>query len=355
MANDQLRVFIKYFPVFLKYGLSLLFQRVQALIHRYTWKPLPSSQNVVVVGGSFAGITLARRLAESLPSGYKVVLIEKNSHFNYTFDFPRYSVLPKREQRAFIPYTGIMANAPKGIFEQLQDMAINVLEGDVVELASGRKIPFAYLAIATGVTQSPPTKLWAREKAEACAELRALQAKILDARRIAVVGAGAVGVQMAGDIKSFYPEKSNMGIGIVLGERPELPRTAGWEGGELTFKGDREEQFDLIISCTGQTPNSSLLEQSFPTAISSKTKSILVKPTLQLHSVAESNAQHHNMFSLGDVAETGGPKMARAGMVQADIVQRNILALINGRRLKAYKPMSIEGSLKLSPGKVSSR
>ncbi|TVY16148.1 Fe-regulated protein 8, partial [Lachnellula arida] len=381
MANDKLRMIGKYFPVFLSYGFSLLSQRIQALIHRYTWKNLPSPQNVVVIGGSFAGITLARRLAESLPSGYKVVLVEKNSHFNYTFNFPRYSVVPKREQRAFIPYTGIMANTPKGIFEQVQDVATGVREGDV-ELASGRSIPFAYLAIATGATQSPPAKLLAREKADACAELRALQARIQDAGRIAIVGAGAVGVQMAGDIKSFYPEKSvllihsrqqllssfgaklheyvfgklqTMDIDVMLGERPELPRMAGWEGGELTFKGGREEQFDLIIPCTGQTPNSSIIEQFCPTAISPKTKRILVNPTLQLKSDVKPDTQLQNIFSLGDVAETGGPKMARAGMVQADIVQGNILALIKGSTLKTYKPMSIEGSLKLSLGKVSSQ
>lgn len=97
------------------------------------------------------------------------------------------------------------------------------------------------------------------------------------------------------------------------------------------------------------------MEQFCPTVISSKTKRILVNPTLQLKSDVKSDIQLQNIFSLGDVAETGGPKMARAGLVQADIVQGNILALINGRKLKTYKPMSIEGSLKLSLGKVSSR
>jgi len=61
------------------------------------------------------------------------------------------------------------------------------------------------------------------------------------------------------------------------------------------------------------------------------------------------------VFSLGDVAETGGPKMARAGFVQAGIVQRNILALINRAPLKDYNPISIEGLLKLSLGKVYSK
>jgi NADH dehydrogenase FAD-containing subunit len=58
------------------------------------------------------------------------------------------------------------------------------------------------------------------------------------------------------------------------------------------------------------------------------------------------------VFSLGDVAETGGPKMARAGFVHAGIVQKNILALINETSLKDYNPISIEGMLKLSLGKV---
>jgi hypothetical protein len=44
--------------------------------------------------------------------------------------------------------------------------------------------------------------------------------------------------------------------------------------------------------------------------------------------------------------------MATAGFIQAGIVQRNILARINGTPLKEYKPISIEGMLKLGLGKV---
>lgn len=59
-----------------------------------------------------------------------------------------------------------------------------------------------------------------------------------------------------------------------------------------------------------------------------------------------------NIFALGDVAETGGPKMARAGLLQAEVVRSNILSLIAGGRLKEYRPVALEGSLKLSLGKV---
>lgn len=59
-----------------------------------------------------------------------------------------------------------------------------------------------------------------------------------------------------------------------------------------------------------------------------------------------------NIFALGDVAETGGPKMARAGLLQAEVVRSNILSLIAGGKLKEYRPIALEGSLKLSLGKV---
>lgn len=61
-----------------------------------------------------------------------------------------------------------------------------------------------------------------------------------------------------------------------------------------------------------------------------------------------------NILALGDVAETSGPKMARAGMFQADIVCQNILAMIHGREPRAiYTPSEMEGGIKLTLGKVS--
>jgi hypothetical protein len=46
--------------------------------------------------------------------------------------------------------------------------------------------------------------------------------------------------------------------------------------------------------------------------------------------------------------------MARAGLVQADIIQQNIVALINGQNANAvYIPqVDFEGSIKLTLGKV---
>ncbi|TVY82277.1 Fe-regulated protein [Lachnellula suecica] len=388
MAVEMLRFIAKYLPAILPFAFSLLSERIHAFIHRFTYKSVSAPKNVVVLGGSFAGAWLALRLAESLPTGYKVVLVEKNSHFNYVFNFPRYSVLQHREQRAFIPYDGLMKKAPKGVFERVQDVAVEVRDGEI-ELASGVCVPYEYLAVATGVRQSGPAKLLASEKSEACAELRTLQGKIQGAKRIAIVGGGPVGVEITADIKTFYPEKTvilihsrsqllsnfgkrlhehvmgkmnDIGVEVLLGERPNLPQVENSEAAELVFKGGRVEHFDLvardplqgkekIIPCTGQTPNSSIIENFLPTAISPKNGQILVKSTLQVHSGPKCGTAFENIFSLGDVAETGGPKMGSAAFVQSGIVEKNILALIHGKELSEYKPMSVEGILKLTLGK----
>lgn len=99
-------------------------------------------------------------------------------------------------------------------------------------------------------------------------------------------------------------------------------------------------------------PNSKVIESLAPDAISKTTGRILVKPTLQVR-----NADHvlPAVFAMGDVAETGGPRMARAGFFQSEIAVANILSSIHERTLTAkYLPRKdIEGALKLTLGKVS--
>ena len=124
-----------------------------------------------------------------------------------------------------------------------------VRDGEI-ELASGKYVPYAYLAIATGATQSPPAKLLASPKGEAGAEVRVLQARVEKAEKVAIVGGGAVGVQLSVDIESFYKDKTvvlihlrdqllssfgvrlhefvvgklgALGVDVWLGERPTVP------------------------------------------------------------------------------------------------------------------------------------
>lgn len=61
-----------------------------------------------------------------------------------------------------------------------------------------------------------------------------------------------------------------------------------------------------------------------------------------------------NIFALGDVAEHGGPRMARAVFVQSGIVRDNIMALLRGKSsLQSYVPVDwMEVAVQLTIGKV---
>lgn len=272
MVSDYLTLlflFLRHLPSF---ALTASARKLKAMIHSYTYKSLPSTQtkNVVVVGGSFTGYFTAKHLIETLPSGYRVVLIEKNSHFNYVFAFPRFSVISGYEKFAFIPYGGLEKGAPKGIFEFAQGK-VDKVDERIIRLEDGRELEYEYLVIATGTSSALPSKVSATESLDAQQELRGLQSTIEKATRIAVVGGGAVGVELASDIKGFHPEKNvvllhsrdrllpsfgerlhqhvtkrlgEMGVEVWFNQRPQIV-----EGSHtLKLKQGEEETFDLIVS-----------------------------------------------------------------------------------------------------------
>ncbi|KAK7038145.1 apoptosis-inducing factor 2 [Favolaschia claudopus] len=359
----------------------ILRTRLATIQQKWTYKALPNSKNVVVVGGSFAGLELVKGLAARLPSGFRVTYIEKNSHMNFSFNFPRFSVVSGYEHTAFIPYDGLAKGAPAGLVTRVQGRVVDITDTHV-RLASGDEIDYEYLIIATGSSQPLPVQVTSTELVPAVKELQSVQRLVADNQKIAVIGAGAVGVELVTDIKSFFPEKdvtlvhsrsqvlnsfgkrlhdhcmqvmnNELKVRVLLNERPQLPREkALLKQQTLKFSDGREEIFDLVIACTGQRPNSALLASYLPDAISKETSRILVKPTLQISAAADTVISNPRIFAIGDVAEHGGARMARAAEMQSWVVLDNIIDMVHNRLPSAtYKPlMGIEGSIKLTLGK----
>ena len=74
--------------------------------------PRTSSTTVAVLGASYGGARAACLLAQSLPDGWRVVLVDRNSHMNHLYVLPRYAVLPGHEHKAFIPYHNVFNPPP---------------------------------------------------------------------------------------------------------------------------------------------------------------------------------------------------------------------------------------------------
>ncbi|KAF7320840.1 Pyr-redox-2 domain-containing protein [Mycena chlorophos] len=366
MALDTLRFISKIISQGFPILFTLLGGRIAALVHRATYTPYNkdgTSKRVVVLGASYAGIHLAERLAETLPSGWRVVLVEKSDKFVWQWLMPRFAAAPGLDRWApFIPYTGVGKGrtvAP-GSIELLCGEATEV--SDMTVTVGGKTIPWDMLVFATGCTQSGPGAMTNVQ------DMASFQATVAKARRVAVVGGGAVGVELVADIKSFFPDKElvriyhsrdrllpmfgprlaqhaeavlkNMGVEVVLGQRPEKV------GKHILRTAAGNEEFDLIIPCVGQRPNSGFLANIASKDISATSGHILVQPTLQTPS-------NERIFAVGDVAASGGPKMGRAATAQTEIAVKNIVAIANGRKAThAYKPkLWLEGGIKLQLGK----
>lgn len=332
------------------------------------------THNIVVIGASFAGHYAARILARSLPpdSTHRVVVVEPNSHFQFTWVLPRFCVVPHgHEHKAFVPY-GRYADAVDGALHWIRGRAARITASDVVLQDTGESIPYQYLVIATGaaVQSGLPSRVNNTDKSEGVELLRAMQQRIARAETVVVVGGGAAGVEVATDAKSLYPDKH-----IILVHSRAAPmhrfgkelQTAAMEGltrleveviledrvieeddvnGTVTLKSGRKIDCGCFINCTGQKPNSSILSTLSPASISSSGY-IKVKPSLQLVDEA-----FQNIYSCGDVTDTDVPTPnARSAMAQSIVAAENILLAIEGKKPQhEYRHSWPESFIKLTLG-----
>ncbi|KAH1820331.1 hypothetical protein KXX35_001864 [Aspergillus fumigatus] len=343
-------------------------------------------KNIIVVGGSYVGRATAQELARVIPETHRVLLIEPHSHFHHLFAFPRFAIVPGHEHKAFIPYTGIFSSVPRPSAHAVVQARVLSVSPQFVTLdrqwQDSKQIPYEYLAIATGTRLAEPAGMKSDDKVSSVQYLRNHQADIQRAKSILIVGGGAVGVQMATDLREYYPDKDvtlvqsrarvmplfheqlhelikkrfdELGVRLIVGARASVPPEGFPTNGkpfDVELTNGSKVSTEFVILATGQRPNNDLLtsltSSSSGSLINPDNGFIRVRPTLQLQ-----DERFSNIFAVGDIADTGAQKAARPGSVQAGVVARNIQALIEGRRAEEeYVPPP--AAIHLTLGMVSS-
>ncbi|OQD63243.1 hypothetical protein PENPOL_c010G08862 [Penicillium polonicum] len=325
-----------------------------------------SLRNIIVVGGSFVGRTTAQELARIVPATHRVLLTEPHSHFHHLFTFPRFAIVPGQEHKAFIPYSGIFNASPNPSSHGAVQARVLSIQPTHVELdrewQGSKQVPFDYVVLATGTRLSKPAGMDDDDKASSVEYLQKHQAGVNRSQSILIVGGGAVGVQIAADLKEYYPEKEvtvvqsrpqvmpsfhsalhdlikrrfdELGIRLITGSRVTVP-PSGFPNDGRTFDvqltNGTTESTQFVILATGQTPNNQPvadLKSSHPdgkSVVNPDNGFIRVRPTMQFL-----DEQYSNLFAVGDIADTGAQKAARPGSAQAAVVAKNIKALIEGR------------------------
>ena len=177
----------------------------------------PARPTVVVLGGGYAGIQVARPLDDLAD----VVLVEPKDDFVHNVAALRALVDPSWLERIYLPYTGLLGRG-----RVIRDRAVKA-DADRVVLASGAELFPDYLVLATGSGYPFPAKSDVTGTGAAHGKVRSTHAMLAAAGRVLLVGAGPVGIELAGEIKAVWPGKQVTLIDVaddVLGERyrPDL-------------------------------------------------------------------------------------------------------------------------------------
>ncbi|GAA6019820.1 hypothetical protein JCM11491_000283 [Sporobolomyces phaffii] len=375
-------------------------------------RTLPPTRNVVVLGASYAGARAAELLSRTLPSTHRVVVIDRQSHFNHLYLHPRVSVVPGHAKKVFVPTAGLLPKEetprPSGhviihasataitdkyieldrdlleherdlegdqdqvdkLTEELQDAKLDAEKSK--KALAGRRISWDYMIYALGSTLPPPLYSLSRTKKTGVAFLEAQQSLIANADSILIAGGGALGIQFATDISDLYNNPENaehipeacrpakkkritivhsrdrflplykqevhdevmkrleeLGVDVVLGERLQLPEDdKPGETKTVRTSTGKVIEYDLLMRCTGQKPNSQLMQGYLPETIDSHGY-VKIRPTLQLDASEVSpkkfNEKLDRIYSIGDCAAAGVIKAGHTGWNQAGVAVQNIM------------------------------
>ncbi|ORX69881.1 FAD/NAD(P)-binding domain-containing protein, partial [Linderina pennispora] len=294
--------------------------------------------NVVVVGGSWAGVKAIRTLLNLVQSDYpnlRVTLVERRAHYFHITGAIRGMVDPSYAQRMCIPYDRMFSTAgiPNASHTFIQGTLAQA-HGRFIDLESGQRIFFDYLILSTGSQYHSLPVVQSTHYHEAQELFASMRASIQRAKRILVVGGGAVGVGLCGEIADHYPDKTltighnrkhllngdladsfassaekkltRMGVRLMLGETvmpsPNSPRNFVTPDALQVFttKSGKTIECDLAIWTTGGRPETCYMSTLAPSnwerpLVDAVRNRIHVRPTLQLD-----DDLYPHIFAIGD-------------------------------------------------------
>jgi NADH dehydrogenase FAD-containing subunit len=325
-------------------------------------------KRIAIVGGGYAGMMLARALDDAA----EVTLIEPREAFVHNVAAIRAIVEPVWLDRLILPYDRLLKHG-----RVLQDRAV-VIEPGGLRLAGAGALEADIVVIATGSSYARPFKPEGEGVAAFRAALLDAHAKLASARSVAIVGAGAVGVELAGEVavgmagkrinlisggaKLFPDFTASLGRRLeaelaALGVRLHLATTAeGLAGidlpisGPLAIAGADAIDADLVFPALGARVDNALLKTLAGTTFD-RLGRVMVDPWLR-------PAGESHVFALGDVAATGDLMTIVAISRQAPWLARTLKAILAGKStqvLPAYKPWRAPPILvPLGPGRGAS-
>jgi NADH dehydrogenase FAD-containing subunit len=309
------------------------------------------SSTVVVVGGGYGGAAVAKALEPDAD----VVLVDPRDAFVNAAGSLRALAQPDWAGSIFFPFETLLTRGTA-----VRERAISADPGGVT-LASGRRIEADYLVLATGSSYAYPAKPRADSTREALDDLRRSHKELAGAERVLILGAGPVGLELAGEIKDVWAHKrvtvvdpagellpafgapmradlhrqlEELGVELRLGTGLSAP-PPGEAGRVGTFTvsttGGDEIAADIWFRAHGVRLNTGYLADGRLTTRTPRGQ-VPVTETLNVRG-------HERVYAIGDITDVAEAKMAAHAMQHAEVVAQNIAAQLRGERPAAtYRP-----------------
>ncbi|WP_328441860.1 FAD-dependent oxidoreductase [Streptomyces sp. NBC_00444] len=308
--------------------------------------------DVVVIGGGYAGVRLAKRLDTTA----RVTLVDRKEIFFHRIASLRAGVRPEWSVTPFIPYDRLLRHG-----RVVVGKAVRVETGERhVVLATGERLPYDVLVIATGADHPEPARFLGTTAEEAVKSFAEHQRNIAAARHILVVGGGPSGVELGAEIRLARPDArvtlAHAGPALLdaTGSARAGRKARAWlESHDVEVRLDsfmapgndfgtyRDAhghivEADLSFWATGTTPNTLWLRLAGHGDWLNPAGHVKVDRMLRVEGKPD-------VFAVGDVNDATELKITPAALAQADLAAHNIRTYLNssGRHRKEprlYRP-----------------
>jgi NADH dehydrogenase FAD-containing subunit len=306
-----------------------------------------------VIGGGYAGVRLAKRLDATA----RVTLVDRKEVFFHRIASLRAGVRPEWTVTPFIPYDRLLHNGRVAVGKAVR---IDTAARQVV-LATGERLPYDVVVIATGADYPEPARFTGSSTEEAVKTFAAHQQKIAAADRVLVVGGGPSGVELSAEIRLARPDAR---VTLAHAGRRLLDSTGSSRAGEKarawleshdvevrldsfmspgndfdTYRDARGNVIDADLSfwATGTTPNTLWLRLGGHGDWLNGAGHVKVDRTLRVEGRLD-------VFAVGDVNDVSELKITPVALAQADLAAHNIRAYLqsSGKHRKEprfYRPI----------------